>query len=480
MHTQYDVVIVGAGISGIGMAHWLQKKCPKKKICILEGRDTLGGTWSLFQYPGLRSDSDMFTFGYRFKPWSNPQSLSSGADILSYVTETAQEFGIDKLIKYNHRVLNSNWSDETQSWTIDVSTPEGNIQIESQYLSFCSGYYDYKNAHRPTFAGEDQYKGKIILPQFWPTNLDYKDKKIIVVGSGATAITLVPSLIKEGAKHVTMLQRSPTYVMNLPNRNGLFIFLKKYIPNKFAYRIVRIQNVLMQVISYNLSQFFPKFMKGVIMKEAKKQLPDGYPVEKHFNPNYDPWDQRLCVVPDGDLFKSISNGNADIVTDHIDSFTTDGIKLKSGEELKADIVVLATGLKIQLAGGATFKRNNKAVVINDRMMYKGMLISGVPNLVYSFGYTNASWTLKVDLTANYLCKLINFMDKKGYKTFEAIKGNEQSEEDFLNISSGYVQRAKDILPTQGSKRPWRVYQNYIADMILTRYGSIKDKYLHFK
>lgn len=305
-----DVVIVGAGISGIGTAYWLQQKCPDKEFTILEARNSIGGTWSLFKYPGVRSDSDMFTFGYRFRPWINPQSISSGKDILKYLKDTVKDAAIDEHIRFGNKTISADWSDESRTWTLQVETSEGEEEVECKFLSICTGYYNYQEAHRPHFQGEKDFNGKIVLPQFWPKDLDYAGKKIAVVGSGATAVTLVPSLIESGAEHVTMVQRSPTYIMNLPNRNGLFIGLNKFLPSKWAFRFTRWKNISLQMISFGLAKLFPKMMKRLLMKAAAKDLPENYPVEKHFNPRYNPWDQRLCVVPDGDLFKTIKDGKA--------------------------------------------------------------------------------------------------------------------------------------------------------------------------
>lgn len=477
--TTYDIIIVGAGISGIGMAYWLQKKCPEKRVLILEARDTIGGTWSLFQYPGIRSDSDMFTFGFRFKPWNDPQSLSSGEKILKYLEQTVKENKLDQLISFKHKMLSSNWSDNEKCWSLQVDSPEGLKVLKSRFLSICTGYYNYQEAHRPKFKGEDLFQGKIILPQFWPKNLDFSNQKIAVIGSGATAITLVPSLANQGAKQVTMIQRSPTYVMNLPNRNGQFAFLKKVLPDSWAYRLTRSTNILLSMASFGFSKAFPKFMKKIIMNAAGKQLPDGYPVEKHFNPSYNPWDQRLCVLPDGDFFTSINKGDAHVVTGEISHFSENGVQMKNGEFIEADLIVLATGLKIQLLGGAQLSVNNIQVKVSESYIYKGMMVSNLPNLIYCFGYTNASWTLKVDLTANYLCKILKYMDKNGFEVVTPKAGKIESEENFLNLSSGYITRAENELPKQGSKRPWRVYQNYLIDMLTTRFGPIRDQALKF-
>ena len=478
--TIYDVLIIGAGISGIGMAYWLQEKCPQKSFALLEARDVLGGTWSLFQYPGVRSDSDMFTFGYRFKPWQNPQSLSEGKDILAYLQETVEENDLEKYIQFGHQFVAADWSDETQLWTLRVKHQGVEKEMRCRFVSLCSGYYDYEEAHRPTFKGENDFQGKIILPQFWDKNFDYTNKKIVVVGSGATAVTIVPNMAKKGAAHVTMLQRSPTYVMNLPNRNGLFVFFRKWLPNAIAYRLTRGINILGSIATFSLSKWFPKQAKGFIMKEAAKQLPPDFEVDKHFNPAYNPWDQRLCVVPDGDLFEVIKQGKAAVETDHISHFTKNGIQLVSGKHLEADAIVLATGLKIKLIGGAIVRVNDQPININDSLIYKGMMVSDIPNIIYAFGYTNASWTLKVDLTANYLCKLLNYMDRKGYEVVVPLKPKTASEEPFLNLNSGYIQRAKKVLPKQGKKRPWRVYQSYLVDMLATRFGRIADDILKFR
>lgn len=473
-----DVLIIGAGLSGIGTAYWLQKKCANKSYAIIEARNNIGGTWDKFRYPGVRSDSDMFTFGYRFKPWQNPQSLSAAKDILSYIHETATENNIYEHILFEHKALSLDWSDADRQWTI-VCEHQGERKVfRSKFLYMCGGYYNYNEAHRPRFEGEDAFKGKIILPQFWPDDLEYANKRVVVIGSGATAVTLVPAMADK-VEHITMLQRSPTYIMTLPNRNGLYLAMKKILPQKWAYRITRWQNIMLSMLMFGIAKLFPNFIRKVVMKEAKKELPEGFEVEKHFCPSYNPWDQRLCIIPDGDLYKSIKSGKASVVTDSIDRFTEGGILLSSGEELKADIIVMATGLKIQLMGGATVSINGVPQRTGDAMVYKGMLIGGTPNFAIAFGYTNNSWTLKTDLTANYVCKLLNYMDKKGYEVVMPNNIGEVSDEPFLNLNSGYIHRAKDILPKQGTKRPWKVYQNYAVDMLQTRFGAIEDGVLVF-
>ena len=474
-----DVVIVGAGLAGIGTAYRLQERCPEKKFIILEARENIGGTWDLFKYPGVRSDSDMFTFGYKFRPWQNPQSLSNGEEILRYIKETARENNIDKKISFDHKVTSASWSFRENLWTLEVSHGSINKKISTRFLYMCSGYFSYKEAHRPHFEEQENFKGKIVQPQFWPKDLNYSKKRVVVIGSGATAVTLVPTMAQTAA-HVTMLQRSPTYVMNLPNRNKFFIKLKKWLPDTTAYRITRRRNLLLTMTFYKISRIFPGWVKNLLKKSASKQLGEELNVEKHFTPRYNPWDQRLCVVPDGDLFKGIRQKKASVVTDHIDRFTRDGILLKSGEELKADIVVLATGLKIELMGGATIKVEDNVVDPNKSMVYKGMMISDVPNFAIAFGYTNASWTLKTDLTANYVCKLLHYMDRKEYMVVVPRKKDGVEPEPFLDFESGYIKRAKNILPQQGSRKPWRVYQNYLQDMLTIRYGRIQDGELEFR
>jgi cation diffusion facilitator CzcD-associated flavoprotein CzcO len=476
---QFDLIIIGAGLSGIGTAYWLQKKCPAKNFTILEARNTLGGTWDLFRYPGIRSDSDMFTFGYRFKPWRNPQSLSDGPSILKYLEETATENGIRQKIRFGHKVVGADWNSEKASWHLTVETAQGTQNLYSRFLSMCSGYYNFNEAYRPSFSGEALFRGQIVEPQFWPEKLDYSDKEVVVVGSGASAVTIVPEMAAS-CKHVTMLQRSPTYIMTLPNRNKLFQRLSKWVSQKAAYRVTRWRNLLLSMIMFRLTRVFPHLVKRLLIGAAAKQLPPGYNVHKHFNPAYNPWDQRLCVVPDGDLFGAIRSGKASVETDEIRSFMPTGIRLRSGKTLEADIVVLATGLKIMLLGGAEIWVEGKQVHTNEVMMYKGMMISDVPNFTIAFGYTNASWTLKTDLTANYLCKLLNYMDRKKYTVVTPRKPADVEPEPFLHFTSGYVLRADGILPRQGSRKPWRVYQNYLQDMFTIRYGRIADGVLEFK
>ena len=474
----YDVLIIGAGISGIGTAYWLQEKCPGKRYAILEARERIGGTWDLFRYPGIRSDSDMFTFGYRFKPWENPKSLSDGASIRNYLKETAEENGIDQHIRFGHKVLSANWDWDEALWSLEVLHGGQTSVLKTRFLYMCAGYYSYEEGYRPRFEGEETFQGTMVHPQFWPDSLDYSGKKIAVIGSGATAVTLVPSLAAK-ADHVTMVQRSPTYIMKLPNRNGLYVSLKKWLPGRVAYRLTRWRNLMMTMGLYGFSRAFPDRMKSLLMKGAASELPQGYPVEKHFNPTYNPWDQRLCVIPDGDLFKVINAGKADVVTEEISHFTPKGIALKSGELVEADIIVTATGLKMKLLGGAAITIGGKPLDTHETLVYKGMMMSGVPNFALAFGYTNNSWTLKTDLTANLVCRILTYMDRKRYRVVLPVVPDDIAEEEFLPLDSGYMKRAQHMLPKNGSKRPWRVYQNYLMDMLLTRFGRVRDRHLQF-
>ncbi len=475
----YDVIIVGAGLSGIGTAYWLQQKCAGKRYVILEARTTMGGTWDLFRYPGIRSDSDMFTFGYRFKPWEDPKPLSDGDSILHYLENTARENAIDRQILFGHKVLNAGWSTTEACWTLNVQAAGGTSSFRGRFLYMCSGYYSFEEAHRPLFAGEDRFRGRVVQPQFWPKDLDYTNKKVVVIGSGATAVTLVPAMA-ETAAHVTMLQRSPTYVMNLPNNNRFFMGLKKWLPLKIAYRLTRWRNLAFSIIMFRFTRAFPGITKRYIIRAAEKQLGPGHDTRKHFSPRYNPWDQRLCVIPDGDLFTAIHKGKATVVTDQIGAFSEKGILLKSGQELEADIIVMATGLKLRLLGGAAISVDGQPVDPNNAMVYKGMMLSDVPNLALAFGYTNNSWTLKTDLTANYVCRLLNHMDRHGHSMVVPRKQEKVQPEAFLDFKSGYIQRASHLLPKQGSHRPWRVYQNYLMDMLITRYSRISDGVLEFR
>ena len=472
----YDVLIIGAGLSGIGAARHLHSKCPEHNFAILEARESMGGTWDLFKYPGIRSDSDMFTLGYSFKPWNDQKAIADGPSILRYIKEAAEEEGIDKKIKYNHKVTKASWSSIQQCWKLEC----GNIDrsYTCKFLFMCSGYYSYDQGHMPDFEGMENYGGALVHPQKWDSNLNYTNKKVVVIGSGATAVTLVPELAKK-ASHVTMLQRSPSYVLSAPLEDKIANGLRKILPAKASYFLTRWKNILLSMTMYKVSKKWPDFMKGLIKKGVRAQLPEGFDVKKHFTPKYNPWDQRLCLVPDNDLFESISAGKSQIVTDHIDKFTSDGILLQSGEKLTADIVVSATGLQLEFLGGMSLEVDGELLKPADLFCYRGMMFSGLPNLAAAFGYTNASWTLKCDLTCEYVCRLLRHMKKKNLATVVAVVPDQIEKEPLLDFTSTYVQRSIAELPKQGSKKPWKLYQNYILDIFNFRFSSFKDDVLKF-
>ena len=476
----FDVIVVGAGLSGIGAAWHLKTLCPNKTFAILEGRDAIGGTWDLFRYPGIRSDSDMYTLGYRFKPWREAKAIADGPSIRAYVRETASENGIDRHIRFNHKVKRANWSGADARWTVEAETGADKriARFTCNFLFMCSGYYSYAAGHDPDFSGRDSFRGRIVHPQFWPEDLDYRNKRVVVIGSGATAVTLVPSMA-ETAAHVTMLQRSPTYIVSRPGEDGIANWLRRRLPAKLAYMITRWKNVLMGMYFFHLTRTRPQKVKQTLLKIVRDELGPDYDIDAHFNPRYNPWDQRLCLVPDSDLFEALRKGKASVVTDTIDRFTPNGIKLASGKELEADIVVTATGLKLELLGGMQVAIDGVPVNMTKTMAYKGMMYSGVPNLASAFGYTNASWTLKCDLTCEYVCRLLNYMDARGFKQVIAHRDPTVEEAPWLPLSSGYIQRAADILPKQGTKQPWRLYQNYIRDLLMLRHGRLVDGTLEF-
>lgn len=476
-------MIVGAGISGISAAWHLQNRCPNKSYAILESRDNLGGTWDLFKYPGIRSDSDMFTLGFRFKPWRSAQSIADGPSIWNYINEAAVENGIDKHIRYRRRVLAADWSDADNQWTVTVDNNGEQEQITASFVFACSGYYNYEQGYSPEFPGAQDFAGAggvIVHPQHWPEDLDYAGKKIVVIGSGATAVTLIPALADSGAGHVTMLQRSPTYVGALPLVDPVAVQANRFLPKKAAHFVNRWKAIGFSTFQYQLARAFPKYMRKTLMTMAKHRLPEGYDVQKHFGPRYNPWDERLCLAPNGDLFKTIRNGKADVVTDTIETFTKTGIRLNSGQELDADIIITATGLNMQLLGGATLLRNGEPIELPKTMTYKGLMFSGVPNAAVSFGYTNASWTLKADLVSEFVCRVLNYMDDHGFDRVEPQHpGDAVKEEPFMDFSPGYFRRAMDNLPRSGSEAPWRLKQNYLLDLRLIRYGKVDEKSLRF-
>ena len=475
-----DVVIVGAGISGISAAWHLQDRSPSKTYAILERRENMGGTWDLFKYPGIRSDSDMFTLGFRFKPWTSAKAIADGPSILSYIKDAAAENGIDKNIRYNHRVVAADWSDADNRWTVTVDTGDEEITMTCSFFFATTGYYNYDEGYSPEFPGSADFAGTIVHPQHWPEDLDYAGKKIVVIGSGATAITLIPALVNSGAGHVTMLQRSPSYVGSLPDVDPVAVAANKYLPENVAHVVNRWKAIIFSTAQYQLARKFPNYMRKTLMTMAKRRLPEGYDVEKHFGPSYNPWDQRLCLAPNGDLFKTIRKGNADVVTDTIDTFVPEGIKLASGEVLEADIIVTATGLNMQLLGGLTPTLNGEPIDLTSLMTYKGLMFSGIPNFAITFGYTNASWTLKADLVSEFVCRVLNYMDDNGFdRVVPEHPGAAVGELPFMDFAPGYFLRAIDQLPKSGSRAPWRLKQNYLLDLRLIRQGKVDDEALHF-
>jgi len=516
----FDGLIIGAGLSGIGAGAHLRTLCPEKTFAILEGRERSGGTWDLFRYPGVRSDSDMFTLGYRFRPWRDGKAIADGPAILNYIRETAREYDLEKEIRYGHRVRRAEWNSDTAKWTVTLEVqkpsneqeryqdsitqaetrPVGSVSVKTRdlpqsrqdarepqrqtktftcsFLYLCTGYYKYEEGYTPEWPGFDEYKGTVVHPQKWPEGLDYAGKRVLVIGSGATAVTLVPAMA-ETAEHVTMLQRSPTYVVTMPSDDKIANAFRKVLPDKAAYMLSRWKNVLRQMFFYELSKKRPAFMKRLIEKGVKAELGEMH--LEHFRPNYNPWDQRLCIVPDSDMFRSIKSGKASVVTGEIDEFTSTGVCLKNGETLNADIIVTATGLVLKIMSGLELAVDGKTVDLSKVMAYKGMMYSDVPNLAQAFGYTNASWTLKCDLTSEYVCRLIKYMDTHGYSScVPRLKDPTIKPERVLDFNSGYVLRALDSLPSQGSKHPWRLHQNYFKDLSMLRYGSVDDGTMEFR
>ncbi|MGE0068456.1 MAG: flavin-containing monooxygenase [Solirubrobacterales bacterium] len=477
-----DVLIVGAGLSGIGAAHHLQRRCPGKSYAILEARERTGGTWDLFRYPGIRSDSDMHTLGYNFRPWTDPKAIADGDSILNYVRDTASEAGIDAKIRLQHKVTSAEWSSEEARWTVTAERGDTGetVTLTCGFLYMCSGYYRYDHGYTPELAGIDNFAGEVVHPQHWPEGIDYAGKRVVVIGSGATAMTLVPAMAKDAAK-VTMLQRSPTYVISMPGEDAIANFLRRHLPARAAYTIVRWKNVLTQGAFYRLSRSRPAFVKKLLRKGAIKALPPGYDVDTHFKPKYNPWDQRVCLVPDADLFRAIGEGSAEIATDRIAGFDATGIELESGRRLDADVVITATGLNVLFLGGTKVTIDGTEPEIARTMTYKGMMLNGFPNFAFALGYTNASWTLKADLVSEYVCRLLNHMDAGGYDVcVPEITDPSVSEEPLLDFNSGYVLRALDGLPKQGSKEPWKLRQSYPYDLRQMRRGSLLDGAMQFR
>jgi monooxygenase len=476
----FDVLIVGAGLSGIGAGWHLQDKSPGRSYVILEGREAIGGTWDLFRYPGIRSDSDMYTLGYSFKPWTQAKAIADGPSILKYVRETARDFGIDRHIRYGHKVTSAAWSSADACWTVEALRSDGAVvKLTAGFVFLCGGYYSYEGGYTPDFPGVEKFKGTLVHPQTWPEGLDYSGKQVVVIGSGATAVTLVPAMAGTAA-HVTMLQRSPTYVVSRPAEDQMANSLRKWLPSMLAYNLIRWRNVLFGMWFFRLARNKPDAVKKNIIDMVRAQLGSDYDVGKHFTPTYNPWDQRLCLVPDADLFEAIKAGRASVVTDHIETFTKDGLKLKSGAQLKADIIVSATGLTLQVMNGLSITVDGRAVNPGDTLSYKGMMYEDVPNLASSFGYTNASWTLKCDLTCEYVCRLLNHMQRTGLRQVTPHNDDPDIErQPWLDFSSGYVQRAMEKFPKQGSRAPWKLHQNYAMDLMSLRYAKLADGTLVF-
>jgi monooxygenase len=481
MTEHLDVVVVGAGLSGIAAGYHLQTECPGRTYAILESREAMGGTWDLFRYPGIRSDSDMYTLGYSFRPWKGAKAIADGPAILEYIQDTAREHGIDRKIRYGHTVVSAAWSSETALWTLEArQSGTGEIvRLTCRFLLMCSGYYDYAAGYTPDFPGVERFEGRVVHPQKWTDEVDYAGKHVVVIGSGATAVTLVPELAKKAA-HVTMLQRSPTYILSLPAVDVIARWLGRRLPSEVAYDVTRWKNVVLGMATFNFCRAFPERAKKLIVSQVRSKLDPDYDVATHFTPTYRPWDQRLCLVPDGDFFEAIKSGSAEVVTDHIETFTERGLTLRSGKKLDADLVVTATGLALRLLGGVTLTVDGRAVDVGKTVNYKGSMLSDVPNFAITIGYTNASWTLKCDLACQYVCRVLNHMEREGYShctpRFAERTGDEKP---LLDFSSGYVQRALAQLPKQGAKAPWRLYQNYLLDLIGLRYGAVDDGALEF-
>jgi monooxygenase len=475
MIEHFDVVVVGAGLSGIGAGYFLQRDCPDRSYVILEGRERSGGTWDLFRYPGIRSDSDMYTLGYSFRPWTHAKAIADGPSILTYLDETARDHGIDRHIRRQHRVVAASWSTAQAGWTVSVERgPERElVEFTCNFLFMCSGYYNYEAGYLPDFAGREAFAGDIVHPQSWPERLDYAGKRVVVIGSGATAVTLVPEMAKTAA-HVTMLQRSPTYIVARPSEDRIANWLRIRLPAKLAYRLTRFKNVAMGQFFYSLARKKPEKTKAQLIEMVRGELGPDYDVATHFTPSYNPWDQRICLVPDADLFAAIRDGGASVVTGHIERFEADGIRLTSGELLPADVIVTATGLDMQLLSGIPFTVDGQRVDPSKSLGYKAMMYSDIPNLASSFGYTNASWTLKSDLTAAYVARLLNTMKQRGMRQATPRLGNDVRPEPFLTFTSGYIQRGKDKFPKQGDRKPWRVHQNYALDLLALRFGGVDE------
>jgi monooxygenase len=480
-HEHVDVLVVGAGISGIGAGYHLLANCPHRSYAILEGRDDIGGTWDLFRYPGVRSDSDMYTLGYAFRPWTGEKAIADGPAILAYLRRTARAYAIDRKIRFGHRVKRAAWSSATAQWTVEaerVASGES-MRLSCNFLFMCCGYYDYAEGYTPDFDGMKRFAGRIVHPQKWTDDIEYAGKRVVVIGSGATAMTLVPALAQEAA-HVTMLQRSPTYVVARPSVDAGAARLRRYLPARLAHTLTRWKNVLLGMYFFNLCRRNPGRAKALILGGVKQALGPDFDAATHFTPRYNPWEQRLCLVPDGDLFQAIRQQRVSVVTDHIDTFTETGLKLRSGMELQADLVITATGLKLQLLSGLEITVDGARVDPVRSFTYKGMMYSDIPNFASSFGYTNASWTLKSDLICAYVCRLLNHMEKTGMRRcMPRVRYTDMAAGAWVDFSSGYFQRSLDKLPKQGSRKPWKLHQNYVRDLVAMKFASVEDDAMEF-
>lgn len=475
----FDVIIVGAGLSGIGAGYHLQRDCPGKSYVILEGRDAIGGTWDLFRYPGVRSDSDMFTLGYGFKPWTESKAIADGPSILKYVNETAREYGVDRHIRFKHRVVAAEWSSEEARWTVQAEHDGAPVRFKCKFLLMASGYYKYEEGYSPAFKGADRFQGRLVHPQHWPEDLDYAGKRVVVIGSGATAVTLVPSMTDKAA-HVTMLQRSPTYMVSLPAEDKFANWLRRTLPAHFAYDVIRTLRIAFQQYFFRLARARPGPTRERLLGLIREQLGPDYDIATHFTPRYNPWEQRLCLVPDNDMFAAIRDGKASVVTDTIDTFTETGIKLSSGKELAADIIITATGLNLQMFGGADISVDGAKIETGEHYAYKGCMLSDVPNLAFVFGYTNASWTLRADLISAYVCRLINYLDEYDLGSATPRYSGQHEERPFVDFSSNYFLRVASQLPKQTVDAPWKQNQSYAHDLMDLRFGPVEDGVLEMK
>ncbi|GIF09754.1 flavin-containing monooxygenase [Actinoplanes siamensis] len=474
-----DVLIIGAGISGIGAGRYLKTELPDTSFAVLEARAASGGTWDLFRYPGIRSDSDLHTFGYEFKPWRDEQAIADAPRILAYLRETATENGLDQHIRYHHKVTGVSWSSEHARWTVEVLRDGEPITLTCGWIFSAGGYYRYDEGFTPHFEGRDRFRGTVVHPQHWPEDLDHTGKRVVVIGSGATAVTIVPAMTG-AAQHVTMLQRTPTYIMPVPRHDPIANALRKWLGPRRGYALTRRKNIAQQKAFWSFCRRFPGAARKLIRRVNARQLPAGFPVDEHFHPPYDPWDQRLCAVPDGDLFRAIRDGKASVVTDRIAHFTEDGIRLESGRHLEADLVVTATGLNVQAFGGVPIEVNGVPVRLADTVAYKGMMLSGVPNFAFAIGYTNSSWTLKIGLLCEHFCRILRHMRDNGHTVCRPEVGDPaMPTRPFLDFGAGYIRRAVDQLPRQGDRMPWLTSMNYHSDVKLLRADDVTDPELHF-